>query len=716
MVTLDQLLDGLRGLEIFSDKEIQELRDAGSADTGWESLSRLTNQLVDQGKLTSYQCRMILDGRANEVLLGDYVLLDKIGEGGMGQVYLAMHRHMQRRVAVKVLPAAAASSPEAVVRFRREIRTIARLSHPNVVAAYDAGEDRGVLYLAMEYVAGETLLALVKRRGTLAVPEAVDYIRQVARGLQAAHASGIIHRDVKPANLVRDPSGLIKILDMGVARLVGLERETIDSRDLDTLTSADQIVGTIDFMAPEQASAGGTVDHRVDIYSLGCCLYYLLTARLLYSQGSAIDRLLAHRREAIPALREARADVPDALDAAFRRMVAKQPADRYLSAADVCDALEPWSSQQLEPPASALTTAETCGITPPFVTPVVIHRKGAWWKNQRFAVLLMGVVLLAAAVVVIGRRYWGSPGEAVATDAARRLPNAAPAIVLRGHTNTVECLAFTPDGSQLISGDDDEAILVWSLAAAKLDFALARGKQSGPCLALDPSGSLLATACGDDVVKLWNLSTRKETATMAGQRVMFSPVGHLLAVASDANITLYDTTTQQPAGDLLGHDGHIFALAFAADGRTLVSGDSGGTVIAWDVEQQSPRHRLELGSTIYTASVAPGLPLAATGGEGGLIQMWDPISGRRDAALRSDRHRVLGVAFSRDSRQLAAVGGEGTVTLWDVNSLEQAVGWQATSRGESCAVAFSPDGHYLATGGDDLMVRLWDLDAVVSQP
>jgi serine/threonine protein kinase/formylglycine-generating enzyme required for sulfatase activity len=267
---------------------------------------------------------------------GDYTLLEKLGEGGMGVVYRAQHRRMKRLVAVKMVAKKEIGSPDAVKRFYREVETAAKLNHTNIVQAYDAREHEGVHYLVMEYVEGKDLAAVVKQRGPLPVAQAVDYVIQAARGLHYAHKHGVVHRDIKPSNLMLDKEWTVKILDMGLARVAGIA----DDSNGDGLTAMGQVMGTLDYMAPEQALDAHHADARADIYSLGCTLYRLLTGRVLYKGESLMQILMAHRELPIPPLCKASPDVSPQLDGVYQKMVAKKPEDRYRSMTEVIAALE----------------------------------------------------------------------------------------------------------------------------------------------------------------------------------------------------------------------------------------------------------------------------------------------------------------------------------------------------------------------------------------
>jgi hypothetical protein len=271
-----------------------------------------------------------------------YRVLAQIGAGGMGVVYRAEHRVMGRTVALKVLSTGVTATPTAVDRFRREVRLASRLNHPHIVTAYDADEAGGLHFLVMEFVEGTSLDKYVRERGRLPVAVACACIHQAALGLQHAHEKGMIHRDIKPHNLMLTGSGQVKILDFGLARVASADSADPMSVTAQAITQPQMLLGTPDYLSPEQAR-GAPLDLRTDIYSLGCTLYFLLTGTPPYGGNGPYAKMIAHAKESIPDVTAARSDVPAELAAVLRKMMAKSPDDRYQSAADVAAALSPFA-------------------------------------------------------------------------------------------------------------------------------------------------------------------------------------------------------------------------------------------------------------------------------------------------------------------------------------------------------------------------------------
>lgn len=297
----------------------------------------LARELVQRSWLTSFQANYLLQGRGSDLAWGPYTLLDSLGEGGSGLVFKARHRAMNRVVALKVIRKEWLTDPEIVGRFCREIELISQLSHPHIVHAYDAGPLGARHVLVMEYIEGVSLERMVKEAGPLPVQQACEYIRQAALGLQHAHERGLIHRDVKPSNLLVTKAGVVKILDLGLARL----RQPLSPGQTDLTLLAGQSVtqGTPDYLAPEQALDFHAADIRADIYSLGCTFYQLLAGRPPFAGGSLAEKLMRHQQTEPRPVESERPDLPAEISTLLRKMLAKRPADRCQSPAEVAKSL-----------------------------------------------------------------------------------------------------------------------------------------------------------------------------------------------------------------------------------------------------------------------------------------------------------------------------------------------------------------------------------------
>jgi len=306
--------------------------------------SKLAGLLVRDAILTYFQAEQILQGKYKRFTIGKYKVLEKLGAGGMGQVFLCEHKLMRRRVAVKVLPTAKAEDPSSLERFYREARAVAAVDHPNIVRAYDIDQDENLHFLVMEYVDGTNLQDLVKKVGPLDPIRACHYIYGASVGLQHAHEIGLVHRDIKPGNILVDRAGVVKILDMGLARFFN------DDEDILTKKYDENVLGTADYLAPEQALDSHTVDIRADIYSLGATFYFLLTGSPPFPEGSVAQKLIWHQNRHPRHIRSLRADVPDEIIAITERMMMKDPAKRFQVPADVMATLSRWVSTPIPPP------------------------------------------------------------------------------------------------------------------------------------------------------------------------------------------------------------------------------------------------------------------------------------------------------------------------------------------------------------------------------
>ncbi|MFO0881495.1 MAG: serine/threonine-protein kinase [Gemmataceae bacterium] len=344
--TSDELLDLIRKSGVIDvprlEAHIERLRQGGSLPGKPVDLARV---LVSDGVLTHFQAEQFLQGKWRRFTIGKYRVLERLGAGGMGAVYLCEHTLMRRRVALKVLPESKASDSSSLNRFYREARAVAALDHPNIVRAYDIDCDDKLHFLVMEHVDGSSLQEIVKKTGYMDVLRAAHYVRQSALGLQHAHETArIVHRDIKPGNILVDRNGIVKILDMGLARFFHDEQDDI------TRKNDENVLGTADYLAPEQALDSHTADIRADIYSLGGTFYYCLTGRPPFSEGSVAQKLIWHQTRQPRSVRSYRPEIPEGISAILEKMMAKDPRERFQTPLELADALAPWTQTPIPPP------------------------------------------------------------------------------------------------------------------------------------------------------------------------------------------------------------------------------------------------------------------------------------------------------------------------------------------------------------------------------
>jgi eukaryotic-like serine/threonine-protein kinase len=320
---------------IITESGLQEVRDTLAEDSQLLDSSALARRLVEQGRLTEFQAHRLLVGNASSLVFGRYLLIDRIGIGAMGRVFKARHQLMDRLVALKVVLPICASSKHSVSRFFREMKIVGVLDHPNVVRAFDADQHEDCPYIVMEYLEGEDLEKILRRRGMLPPQEVIDCMIQVALGLAHAHEKGVVHRDVKPTNLFLDHTGVVKILDLGLGAFVKVSSDGVGVHDSDE----GLVVGTCDYMSPEQLS-GHPVDARSDLFSLGCAMYRLLTGRFAFPGTTKMDRMVKRLKERHVPITDVRKDLPVPLVAVINRLLLRRPEDRFSSATEVAEELE----------------------------------------------------------------------------------------------------------------------------------------------------------------------------------------------------------------------------------------------------------------------------------------------------------------------------------------------------------------------------------------
>jgi eukaryotic-like serine/threonine-protein kinase len=333
--SLVQFMKMLAFCSLLDEGQLEHVRSLAEEDPSTD-VREFALKLLELGYLTRWQANQLLAGRL-QFHLGKYRLIDLIGRGSMGNVFHAEHVTMGRDVALKLLSKRLDSKPEVVSQFYDEARVIASLNHRNIVHVYNVENVDSRHFIVMELVEGIDLQKKVDRSGPMPVRTATDYIRQAAEGLDHAHTAGLMHCDVKPSNLIVNHQEVIKILDMGSAQQGPLDPANFGTSSMSTSSRARAMLGTVDYMAPEQATDDPDMDHRVDIYSLGCTLYFLMTGHAPFAGGTLAEKILKHQQETPTPILRVREDTPSSLAILCGRMLSKDPDDRIQTAREVAD-------------------------------------------------------------------------------------------------------------------------------------------------------------------------------------------------------------------------------------------------------------------------------------------------------------------------------------------------------------------------------------------
>ena len=654
------VVDLIRKAELASEESIHQALGGDAPAAAADAASRL----VRGGVLTAFQARLILQGRFRGFRLGTYKILDQLGAGGMGQVYLAEHTAMKRRVALKVLPSKQGGDRANVERFYREARAVAALDHPNIVRAHDICQDQGVHFLVMEYAEGKDLAALLKERGgRLPYEEAVGYVLQAAAGLGHAHQKGLVHRDVKPANLLLCRDGVLKVLDMGLARFFEDDQDQL-TQQLDS----GAVMGTADYVAPEQLIDSSSADARADVYALGATLYHLVTGRPPFG-GSTTAKLLAHQVKTALPLHATLPDVPEELSAVVQRMMAKSPDDRHASAAEVAHDLTPFG-----PGRSAADEFRGLGATP-----MPVSGRLPFLTASGTAAATENLSATAARSTRAGTEA-GKSTDLISAQETRKIAAAPPAPpanrpvrrVRRGVAFAVLATATVAGGIAAVALSGGPAASVTPAPAdvqrpAPRPSAIPRSqaqvqKLAPPAAAVAPDGRMVL------VRKLDTPGAEAPPPAPPGKpsppnpRVVeglaYSPDGkHVLAANLTGEVRLWDPATGLPTRTFLGHKPTPLRLfAFLPDGRRFLSGSTDGTIRLWDPAAAEPHVQTFAGfsGSLTGLAVLPGGRRFVTGTGDGEIAVWDLEASAIERRFDPLPYAVNALAVSPDGTWLVA--------------------------------------------------------------
>ncbi len=699
-----------------------------------------------------------------------YRVIGWLGAGGMGTVYKAEHRVMQRPVALKVIDPRLIDKPAAVERFHREVLAAARLTHPNIVTAHDADQAGATHFLVMEFIDGTNLTRLVSERGPLAVATACNYVRQAALGLQHAFEQGMVHRDIKPHNLVLTGAsgptgdlGTIKILDFGLARFVS------ENAPAEDVTEVGTLMGTPDYIAPEQANDCHGADIRADIYSLGCTLYFLLTGRPPFGGGTALEKLVAHLQRKPMPLTERRQDVPPELARVIERMMAKDPARRYQTPAEVAAALAPFltsvprrrTASRLRKRvalAAAAVVLVAVGLAGYVYGPAVyriatdqgqvvietddpdvevrITQGGEQIqildaKSKRTINLKAGTYQLALSE--------GKDGLRLSTDQftlerggrqviSVRLEWSRPQVGLKeirrleGHIGFVHSLALSGDGRRALTGAWDATVRYWDVDAGRELRCFSRRDgidQSIYCVAISPDGRRGLAGSRAGTVWFWDLETGTELGrckipileSFGPTCLAFSPDGRQALVGGYDGIARVWDTAPWMERKRLEHGKGLWSVCFSPDGRQVLTGGGykeKGRVCLWDLETGTEVRRFEgLKGGVWRAIFSPGGREILTAHIDSEIYLWDVATRAKRRRFIGHTQGVVSITLTPDGRRLLSGSTDHTMRLWDIRTGEEL--FRFVERAGEVRVAISPCGDRVLSGTFDGTVRLWQL-------
>ena len=677
---------------------------------------------------------LVRDGFGAGALVAGYRIESRIGAGGMAVVFRARDERLGRSIALKVMAPEWAANEEFRRRFVAESRAAARVDDPHIIPVYAAGAAGGVLFIAMRLVTGTDLRGVLRREGPLPPVRALELLSPVASALDAAHAAGLVHRDVKPGNILVDERpgrpDHVYLADFGLSKgaAAGV-----------SLTGAGSYLGTPDYSAPEQVQ-GHHVDGRADQYALACLAFELLTGQPPYERDLPMAVLLAHVSEPSPSLAARRPGLPATADRVIARALAKRPEQRYASCRDFTDALReafvlpPYGpggsttssgAAAREPAGRFRSSSPTRSVRPPRRRPLVIALAGA--------VLAAAVAITWSLASSPGATAAKTPAKTPAGTQATTLAGLSATLAAPAGSHAVESAAYKPGTATLAVGMYNGDVDLWDTTTRKI-IKILRNPGGGTggvgLVAFGPGGTTLAVGDGGDVY-LWDTAGQTAALTAAlpapagvsGQSVTsvaFGPGGALAAGYSGGDVFLWDTATRQAAATLTGPAGNtgVTLVAFGPGG-TLAAGYSSGDVYLWDTSTNENTATLTgppgLAGTDGVSSVAfgPGGTAMAVGYDNGDVYLWDTASKQTVATVTAPASSQANVLVAFGPGGTLAVGYDnGDVSLWDT-ATEKTTG-NRTLRGPGdgtggvSAVTFGPGGT-LAVGAANGDVYLWHL-------
>jgi WD40 repeat protein/serine/threonine protein kinase len=759
--SITNLVDTIRQHRLLTAMQMEELTQ--NLQGAFPDPRALARELLKRNWLSPYQINHLFQGRVRELVQGPYLLVERLAEGKLGMIYKARHLRMNRVVTLQVFREKLLAEQEAIDHFYQEIQTVSRLSHPNIVTAFDAGPVGRTHFLAVEFVEGLDLQQLVKQSGPLPPVLACDFICQTARGLQHALERGLRHHDLKPSNLLvtrwtsrREPApsdrsedsqptfqsdggSLIKIRNLGLTLFHPAAAQAESAR---RASDSGPLSDSLDCPAPEEA-AGDPADIRSDLYHLGGIFFFLLTGHMPYREGDAAERA-RHDLEPEPWSAEALGpEVPAEMRAIIQRLLARNPGERYQTPGELTAALagvlgippEPSALGTVNDAAEQTVVSRTRSVAmqptrpsitdtlPPLVAeplpapPTLPQQRLARSTVQnhywRWINLIGGAVLAGTVALVVFLVMRSNPSA----------PTGAPPSAERSASPELERLRMrVADRSgdrealrqELLAYQRSHAGTSWAIAAAGLVRDL-----PSPLDALNPKGitrdQQVIGQPGSVVAVLGDQRQRHWSQVLC---IAYHPKGKLLASGGqDGLIYLWDPETMTERAVLRGHLNRVVTLAFSPDGKTVASGGPDRTVRLWDISSPVHRERAVVRAfqgDVNSLAFTPDGRTLITGSGDRLVRLWDvsTMPPKVRHTLKDHTEPVLAVAVTADGHTLATGGQDQTIRLWNLTARSPRLRAALADHTDAVrCLAFSPDGQTLASGSNDRTIRVWDLSS-----
>ena len=720
---LDERCDGENGLR----EEVERL------------LRSYDSEYLGQPAVVEIAIELTGDGLLGGQHIGHYTILEKIGSGGMGEVYLAEDGKLGRHVAIKLLPEVFTNDIDRLDRFQREARTASALNHPNILTIHEIGETDHTHYIATEYIDGETLRQKLNR-GPLMIASALDVAVQVASALTAAHEAGIIHRDIKPENIMLRRDGLAKVLDFGLAKLSvqaavagGLNIIRDDApTERHLKTAPGMIMGTVQYMSPEQAR-GHATDTRSDIWSFGCVLYEIVAGSPPFEGENSADLIAEIVKTCPKSLSERDPEIPERLDEIVAKTIEKDPDERYQTAKDLLidlkrlkrrlgveDVVEHSDPSVTTDPGNGALTGPNLINTKSGPKDLTTVRGTEYfvWGIKAHRVMSVGIGLLIAALlggtVYLVRNYWKGPSEA-RIEYANKIRLAAQAL----DSSNLPLVKQILDETRPKNGEEDLRGFEWGYLArlhsertASQPIVLPHdGWING--LAFSRDGNTIAAASTD--ARVWEVSTGKQIAALSGHSkaiasVAISPDGTRLATGSfDNTAKLWEISTGRLLWTVESLDRAIALgrLIFSPDGNTLYGEVADRKIKGWDVSTGA-----EVSDRITSLQLlhpfawsADAKYVAGQSPDRWVVEIREVTSGRKVATLDGNFGFVTDAKFAPDSKSIVTSGSDGISYVWELPSGKQVRKFTDVT----CEPALSPDGKTIAMCNKNA-IKLWDVE------